>query len=500
MNIKNNNQWLFVIIPAVLCAFIFELLFSKTLSPLYSIETCDSSVFKLMGQAILQGKTPYLDFFDHKGPFLYLIQAVGQLLVPGRLGLFIIAVCSLSISILCWYATGRLFTSQRNSWLTVFFTLLCYYCFSENGNLSEDWNIIFISISLYLIIRLFSVEEKHYLHLINGIAVGLCFASSFLIRPNDAVAFIGAPILGSLIWNWHNKNYKLLYIWTGGILLGTITLTSLFVIWFAQRKALPDLWYGLIGFNKTYAGGALSNIGGLFNVYKVSCIPFIVSLIVLVWKSPFNYLKYIIVPTSLFAYCLLGINAYLHYWITWVPSLFFLFGLFLSIQPNKSIKLLSICVFLSMLTSPICRGKNWTKIPIHFCNDVYHDIKYKDIAKTDSKALFEKLGDREKDSIWSYNLIWGNQCTFNVLIYNNIIPCNRVPLFFQANIDSSLLKYMDITQVNPQYILFDPNSSCPQTYVQRDSSFITQNYEIFQTIDSPELILYKRKQSFQSDN
>ena len=88
MNTKNILNKFGVILFCILSATLFLLFFSQTLSPLYTIEACDSSVFKLMGQAMLHGKVPYTDLFDHKGPVLYAIEAFGQWVIPGRNGLF----------------------------------------------------------------------------------------------------------------------------------------------------------------------------------------------------------------------------------------------------------------------------------------------------------------------------------------------------------------------------------------------------------------------------
>lgn len=63
-----QNVWLTIFCIISACAYLF---FSPTLSPLYTIEACDSSVFKLMGRVIIHGKLPYVDIFDHKGPMLY---------------------------------------------------------------------------------------------------------------------------------------------------------------------------------------------------------------------------------------------------------------------------------------------------------------------------------------------------------------------------------------------------------------------------------------------
>ena len=40
----------------------------------------DSAIFMYVAQGILEGEVPYLDRWDHKGPLLYLINAVGLLI------------------------------------------------------------------------------------------------------------------------------------------------------------------------------------------------------------------------------------------------------------------------------------------------------------------------------------------------------------------------------------------------------------------------------------
>ena len=148
---------------------------------------------------------PYVDIFDHKGPMLYLIEAFGQWLIPGRIGLFLLAIIALYISIICWYKSARLFTSATKSIVVVILTLLTYYFYSaySSGNLTEDWNILFVSVSYYLLLSLL-IREEAKSYLIHGGIIGICFACAFFIRPNDAVAFIGAPILGELVWMLKN--------------------------------------------------------------------------------------------------------------------------------------------------------------------------------------------------------------------------------------------------------------------------------------------------------
>ena len=494
MNTKNLLNKIGVVLFCVLSATLFLLFFSQTLSPLYTIEACDSSVFKLMGQAMLHGKVPYSDLFDHKGPVLYVIEAFGQWVIPGRNGLFLLAIIGLSISIFCWYKSACLFTTPIKGFIAILLSLITYYFYSEYGNLTEDWNIPFISVAYYLILSLLYEKNKNLL--VNGVIVGICLAGSFFIRPNDAVAFIGAPIMGVFIWFLKEKKLRDIFIWAGGILSGFAIIASIFIIWFAYHNALNDLWYGLIGFNSKYATGIKGLLNGCMKISKLSYVPFLVTIIALATQIKERRIVYILTPAIISAYVLQGNDAYLHYWIAWVPVIFFSFWLIVMSQTNIAFKVIAICVFLSL---PIFNGRNWLKTPITMYKEVKRDIQYKDSTRIYTQCLFEGMDEIEKDSIWSYNLTWHVKKdskpynAFNVLLENEIIPCNRVPLIFMALRDETLYESMDIVKAQPKYILFSPIHYAPRTY-KNDSVYIEKNYTIYKESIKPQIFLYKRKE------
>ena len=54
----------------------------------------DAAFFRLVGEGMTKGMLPYRDYFDMKGPYLFLMEYAGQLLLPGRLGAFAVqCVC-----------------------------------------------------------------------------------------------------------------------------------------------------------------------------------------------------------------------------------------------------------------------------------------------------------------------------------------------------------------------------------------------------------------------
>ena len=81
-------------------SFCFLAFFSYYTSPFTNSDNgYDAAFFRLVGQGMTKGYLPYRDFFDMKGPFLFFIEYVGQLLSYGRKGIFIIQCINLSITL-----------------------------------------------------------------------------------------------------------------------------------------------------------------------------------------------------------------------------------------------------------------------------------------------------------------------------------------------------------------------------------------------------------------
>ncbi|MBR6007868.1 MAG: hypothetical protein IK056_02150, partial [Clostridia bacterium] len=82
-------------------------LFSVTTSPLYPYSTgYDSLFFMTVGKGMTKGLLPYRDFFDMKGPYMFLIQYLGQLIWYGKTGIFLLQVMNLWLSL---YIVSRIF-------------------------------------------------------------------------------------------------------------------------------------------------------------------------------------------------------------------------------------------------------------------------------------------------------------------------------------------------------------------------------------------------------
>ena len=74
-----------IVFPSVIIFTILVLLlFVCPFSPIhrYCFET-DEIAYRVVSKGLLKGKIPYRDLFDHKGPLLYFVYALGMLITGG---------------------------------------------------------------------------------------------------------------------------------------------------------------------------------------------------------------------------------------------------------------------------------------------------------------------------------------------------------------------------------------------------------------------------------
>lgn len=94
---KDKRIFLFGIVSTT--AVLFLMLFSYSTSPCFPWSFgWDSAFFQLVGRGMAEGKVPYRDFFDMKGPWLFLIQYLGNLV--GEYGVFLLQCIALVVELL----------------------------------------------------------------------------------------------------------------------------------------------------------------------------------------------------------------------------------------------------------------------------------------------------------------------------------------------------------------------------------------------------------------
>jgi hypothetical protein len=208
----------------------------------------DSGVFLYVGWRILNGEIPYRDVWDHKGPIIYYLDALGLLLSPNNTWgvwcvefIFLVAAVSLSFIIL------KKSFGPIAALAGLYFWLLTFFITFAGGNLTTEYTIAFQFLLLYLVYRNES-NPKDWQLLTIGFVSGLIF----LTRQNG----VGLPVAYALYLFFQaivNRGYRQLLFTYGKILAGVIGAILPVAAYFALNNALSQFWDAAFVYNYFYS-------------------------------------------------------------------------------------------------------------------------------------------------------------------------------------------------------------------------------------------------------
>ncbi|PXV68865.1 dolichyl-phosphate-mannose-protein mannosyltransferase [Dysgonomonas alginatilytica] len=300
--------------------------FGTKSSPLYFFnEGSDPNVYFIMGKGWLNGYIPYKDLFDHKGPLLYVIFGIGYLISnDSYLGIYILQSISFSFILFFIYKSASLFVNIHYAYIAALLFSIIFFSTGSLGASADEFNLLFTSIGLYLILKHFTDDNNprnlFYLF-IQGILIG-CVA---LIKFNIIILWF-FPLLAIIIEKYRTRNIRLALQYILAIISGILIITLPFIAYFYFVGALGDFWESYIIFNFIYSSVG-TKIDPFFIIVKdeFTTNPIIMSIIIggVVYftftdKIRSNILKssiplmfiatyYIIFKNTYYAYYIIGI-------------------------------------------------------------------------------------------------------------------------------------------------------------------------------------------------
>ncbi|MBQ7731991.1 MAG: hypothetical protein IJT68_09165 [Lentisphaeria bacterium] len=244
-----------------LCAFVI-MLFCSGASPFNHFASTDGSVFIVMGRGLVQGKVLYKDLFDHKGFYLYLINGIAAMIVPGNLfGLFLMEWLFAFVTASMAFSICDCFLKDKKaSFLSaVLFCAFSYhYMVFEGGNTIEEYVLPLQMAALLLFVRATSGNEpnaKPVYMFLQGILVGLVFG----LKPNMMLMWgpLGLAVVFMLIKKREWKN-AVLNVTAGlaGVCCGILPV----VLYFAVIDGLEAWFYATWSFNLSYSESVQDSI------------------------------------------------------------------------------------------------------------------------------------------------------------------------------------------------------------------------------------------------
>ncbi len=287
----------------------------------------DSGVFLYVGQQISQGKVPYRDVWDHKGPLIYYINAIGLAITGGsRWGVWFIEYLNIFFSAVIGQITlQRSFGKTASIFATVAW-LLALSRTLNGGNFTEEYALLLQFSAIYFFTRR---DDSHFYSFLIGVTAAL----SFLLRANIVGIWFSivllVAILGLQNQSWRSSVHSLLLM-----LAGFATIIGITTFYFWNNDALVQFLDAAYRYNFYYSSSfTLSDRSNSFyqgikilnGTAIVTTIAWLMALFSLftdqrdrLLKPDLNALALIAFPVEILLIMVSG-RSYAHYFMSMLP-------------------------------------------------------------------------------------------------------------------------------------------------------------------------------------
>ena len=440
---------------------LIQAVYSVSISPLYDFEGVDSAIYEYMGLNWYMGGMPYYDLFEGKGPLIFLINAAGWAISDRGWGIYLLQCINYTLVVLLWIKIAELFADKKKALLAVLTTGAIYLLMNEEGNLTEDWCMLPISYSMYLLARMVRDERvpKLWEFLLAGIGAGLVTMTRMNNMP--ITVLLGLYTAYYLV---RQKQIGRLMAITVVALAGWLIPVAAFAAYFYARMGWAGvdwLYYGTIGFNLDYARN-----------HDASLVPMLVkagywaAVALLLWlmrKQGMKQKRYMLLAALLFvlSYAVFGKSLYMHYFMIVLPILVMVFALAYEAGEKSTWVLLAV-----LLIADVGVGANdmWQYLT---SNGHYYARNYNE----ESDRLLSMIPKQDRDSVFNY---YDEFLQTAALKRNRIMQCNRAMGRMPLEVSQRMYDetHLQLEQQQPKWIVFSRTWFTPE-----DSLYVNQHYE-----------------------
>ncbi|MGE5252224.1 MAG: glycosyltransferase family 39 protein [Bacteroidota bacterium] len=250
------GPWRIALLAAVLMGLGVLLLWVYLrIHPAFLFPDRDSGFFMYSGRQILEGKIPYRDFWDHKGPLIFYIDALGLWLGGNTAAaVWALELVWTSASVLCLFFLLRRVAGDIAAAVGCILLLIGLKTMMAGGNFTEDYGLLLTTLALAGF-WLFSSSGRLAWLLLSGLAS----AAAFLMLPSRISAGLGIGIYLLAVWVRSRFSRREL----GSILIFGLAFTApvlLYALYLAVEGAFADMISALFVFNRMYVGGLQWNL------------------------------------------------------------------------------------------------------------------------------------------------------------------------------------------------------------------------------------------------
>jgi hypothetical protein len=211
----------------------------------------DSGVFLYSGWRLINGDIPYVDFWDHKPPLIFFINALG-LLISGssRWGIWVIEFISLSLAAILGF---KLIKKAFDSFTAIYLSFIWLFTLTfmlEGGNYTTEYTLPI----QFGCIWLFLISENKSSYKWRGVAIGALSALAFFFKQNT-IGILIAIVTYVLLSGFLSHRSRRILPTLATILAGFIFIAGSLITLFAAWGALDEFWNSAFQFNFIYTSG-----------------------------------------------------------------------------------------------------------------------------------------------------------------------------------------------------------------------------------------------------
>lgn len=408
MNKERKERGILVLLFSLI-SVVYLLLFSLSTSFIYQNSWLggDSDIFMLMGQLMKNGMIPYKEFFDHKGPVMFFIEYLGQMISDGRNGIFLIQVVFFTVSLYGTYKILNLFYEKKKSVILTIISLLILNMYFGIGNLTEEYCLPFLLWSFYFAIKYLRNEksENKEHKPIYAFLYGITFMICALTRVTNAIPLCIVIIVGFVVMI-REKQWKLIIKNAIYFIIGALIILLPFIIYFIKVDALYEMIYATFLYNIKYALNSDVTLGVKDKINQIVFIMPLISSLILgmyyyIWNKKDRVIGVTVIVLSVTAIIFQLKNLlYEHYFMIWIPLILLGIGILGSISLNSKSSKILITVFVLMSVVIICE-KNIAKTKDIYINSNSNNAKN---YAMESKELAAFIPQEDLDSVIAYNV------------------------------------------------------------------------------------------------
>jgi 4-amino-4-deoxy-L-arabinose transferase-like glycosyltransferase len=253
--VAGNRKELALSIIWIACIGALTFYFNLNWNPRLAGVKPDSSLFAYGGQMVTEGKLLYRDFWDHKPPAVFYVDALAVRLMGATLwALWWTDVVWVTLSTTALFLVLRKLTGTLPALLAsgVFLGTLMNPTIFEGGNLTEMYATLPLILIIGAAFLYFRSRQPGW-----ALGVGLLAAAAFLFKQTCIALGIGSA-LGILIVNFRSRQVRKGFIHLAWLAAGVLLpLAAVALVWL-HAGALGDLLDAVFSFNFNYVGSGIS--------------------------------------------------------------------------------------------------------------------------------------------------------------------------------------------------------------------------------------------------